>query len=130
MRGHNMPPTRPKLKAKFVTGPDGCPEAIERNGLKHYRIELSLDGVDSESTRLVTYDLDPSYVDPKREVTSSTPAFAQRITSYGDYPITATVLGRGGQNWTVQNLSDALEETYGPDRPAVIVAALKDIKEN
>lgn len=125
-----MNPSRPKLKAKFVTKSDGSLDTIERKGLRHYRIELSLDDVDPTSTRLVTYDLDPSYLDPKREVAPGTPAFAQQITSYGDYPVTATVLGHGGQSWTVRKLSEALEETYGSGQSAAIADALKDIKGN
>lgn len=124
-----MKALKPDLRARFVLEKDGTPSKItDANGLKHYRIELFVKDVDS-GVDTVTYDLDPTYLDSKREVPGNIPGFSERITSYGDYRVTATAMGHAGAGWSVKKLSEALRAEHAtPD--GAIAEALRDIEKH
>lgn len=89
-----MKDAKPEIGARFVLGPGGKPEFTESEGLRHYVIELYFRGAEPR-TESITYKLDASYYDPVREVFRSRRGadFAERITSYGDYEISASPSG-------------------------------------
>jgi hypothetical protein len=78
-----------KISAHFVLGDSGKPEFVEKQGRKHYRIDLSFDPAGEKGVQAVTFHLDAnSYSDPVR-VVQPQQGFTERITSYGDFPVIA-----------------------------------------
>jgi hypothetical protein len=77
------------IAARFVLDQSGRPEFIEKNGRKHYWIDLSFDPAGDKEIRGVTFTLDPNkYSDPVRLVEPHQ-GFTERITSRGDFPVIA-----------------------------------------
>lgn len=78
-----------RITAHFVLDKSGRPQFIEKNGRKHYWIDLAFDPGGDKEVRAVTFLLDPdTYSDPVRLVESHQ-GFTERITSYGDFPVIA-----------------------------------------
>jgi hypothetical protein len=102
----------PQLRAEFVTDANGTPETVHGEGVDHFRIKLFVDDA-PDGTHAVTYELDPTYFDPVREVRAGVQRFEQEITSYGDYELSARVRHRGRTEYLGTSLTKALEGTYG-----------------
>jgi hypothetical protein len=118
------PVPKPNIRAEFVMDQDHL-SFIKRGDLKHYKIVLSVKDPPPD-VQAITFDLHPTYYDPKREVGPES-GFKEQITSYGDYNITATALGAGGQAWAVKSLADALRESYEGQSNPEILKAIEDI---
>lgn len=108
---------KPTLTARFVRDADGKPQCVvDATGMRHFSIELGIAGAPDDATRVI-YRLHDSYFDPIREARSD-PArgggegarFAERITSFGDYELTARVETPAGPVVLREWLSTALEQ--------------------
>jgi len=76
----------------------------------------------------VTYRLHPTYYDPIRESITRADGFAEEITSYGNYVITARIRTKSFAVELRRSLYDALHDTHGNDTEPSIIDALKDIR--
>lgn len=129
--------TRPTIRARFDPDPtQPTPVGVDTKGRRHYGIRLSMEGL-RDDTYMVVYDLHPSYLNPRREVTQG-PDFTECITSYGDFTIVATAYSqREGRSLAQTHLSRALEESATGPGGEVSAAptpeflrALDDIRSN
>jgi hypothetical protein len=121
-----------KLLAEFHLDGDGKPVFTLSGGKKHYQIDLFVTNAPTEAY-CVTYQLDDSYVVPKRIVPRTVPEFRESITSYGDYDINVMVLTKKhatSPSIFSSDLSRALMEKYNPSPPAEIQNAIQDILDN
>ena len=116
----------PILKARFVLDNSGKP-AERTSG--HYKIKLFVEGV-PEDAYSVTYQLDPSYYDPIRETLSPSNGFAEDITSYGDFLVTARIRTPSATIPIQRSLSQALIETHSGEITPEIQKGLQDIIDN
>ena len=121
--------SKPILTARFHLNDDGKPEFVERDGLKHYVIDLRVDDA-PEDTYAVNYQLHESYYDPRRESRERGDHFVQELTSFGDYTVQAKVRAPGSIGTIATTLSRALARGHESDLTGPIVAALQDIEEN
>ncbi|MBX3225382.1 MAG: hypothetical protein KF795_33060 [Labilithrix sp.] len=120
---------KPNLRASFVLGADNRPEYVERDGLRHYKIRLCVEGAPVESAS-VTYRLHSSYWDPVREVFDPEHSFAENFTSYGDFNVSASVSGSSRAGLILDGqLSDLLEASHGNSDKA-IADAITDIRDH
>lgn len=117
-----------EIKAEFILDSEGKPKFISDGRNRHYEILLKVDDAPEEAIG-VTFKLDESYYDPLREAYRADTGFAEEITSYGDYEISATVRTKLPEEIR-SSLSDALERNYGTSADNNIQAALRDIKRN
>jgi len=122
---------QPKIKARFILDNEGNPQE-RRPG--HYLIEVSVNGAPPDAYA-VAYKLDPdTYYNPLREAFNSNTQFAEKLTSYGDYPIEAKIRStqskssRGSNLDLRRTLFEALQETHGQDQNQRIKEALTAIK--
>jgi pYEATS domain-containing protein involved in immunity len=118
--------TEPELIAQFELDADGKPQAIDRGGTKHYRIVLKVAGA-PEDAYAVNYKLHESYYDPERESRDSDAGFAERITSFGDYPVQVQLRTRKNVVPISEQLSSALQRGYRGVTTPEIIAAISDI---
>jgi hypothetical protein len=116
----------PIIRATFELDADGRPTSVESGNLRHYHIKLHVDGAPPD-TYAVTYVLDPSYPSPVREVLDSKAAFAEHLTSYGDYTVQAKIRARDGITTVAVPLARALAESYSEAPSPAIASALQDI---
>lgn len=116
-----------KLVATFELDEEGRPKFIEQGDRKHYWINLYTEGA-PEDAYSVKYQLDPSYYDHLPESTDSNERFAERLTSYGDYPIQATIRTKSRVEPISTNLSDALASGHKNEMSAMVAEALEEIK--
>lgn len=114
----------PEIIAHFLLDPEGKPRAIDRNGLKHYFIQLNIAHAPTDAYA-VTYKLHESYYDPERE--SREPGgFSEEITSYGDYQVNAEVRTKKRVATASNDLLRALQRGH-TEPSAEIMDALRDI---
>lgn len=108
---------KPTITARFVRDADGKPQCVvDASGMRHFNIELGIGGAPENATRVI-YRLDDSYFDPIRETRSEAltgsaagTRFAERITSYGDFELTARVETSTGPVVLREWLSKALAQ--------------------
>jgi hypothetical protein len=113
----------PRIVARFELD-GGTPRSYHSYDVDHFWIELSIQNAPNHVTS-VEYELDDSYNDPTRRVFHS-PNFAETITSYGDFVVTAT-LSNGKR--TKCKLSRALELGHpAPHRSRSIAWAITELK--
>jgi hypothetical protein len=122
-----MKTDKPKLRASFDLDDSGQPKYVERDGLKHYRIRLNVEGAPAQSAS-VTYQLHPSYWDPVREVFDPKNGFAEEITSYGDFDVRASVSGSSSAGLTLNGQLSVLLEAEHRNPEGPVARALMDIK--
>lgn len=121
METHN-----PRLKVEFILNEQGEPTYIEKNGLKHFRIRIStLEFADDIYE--VQYQLDPTYINPFRVEDNRQEKFSFTTTTYGDYSVSASLMGKKGNHVVSCIISKALRESH-PDHHAEIERAISDIK--
>jgi len=119
----------PKLIAQFEMDPDGAPKIIDARGKKHYKIVFKVK--DAPEAYAATFELDPSYIDPVRNVSPDTIGeFALKTTTYGDYAVKVLLQTKEGQLQLTDSVSNALSRGTGPERSALIDEALAYIKEH
>ena len=118
--------TSPELVAQFVLDEEGEPTAIDRDGVKHYYIDLKVVGA-PEDAFAANYKLDESYYDPERE-SRNRDGFIERITSFGDYPVQVQLRTRTNVATIADDLSRALERGIGENTSPALQRALSDIK--
>ena len=118
-----------KVNARFKLDTDGKPTFETAGGKRHYHIELFTEP-DATPVKAVTYVLDPSYYDWKREVEDASDNFREDITSYGDYNITVQARGPAGIIVAKSPLSELLKKSHSTAENPYIAQALKDIDEN
>jgi hypothetical protein len=117
-----------KIRAEFVLDDQGIPKYMSDGKTRHYEIVLSI--IDAPEDAIgVTYELDPTYYDALREAVDRDKRFAEKITSYGDYEIRATL--RTKLPTEIRSyLSSALERSYQGIEKNEIKQALHDISGN
>ena len=119
---------KPKLVARFVLDEQGRPKVIEGGAHKHYWIDLYVEDA-PEGTYAVNYQLHDSYYDPVRESRNPGDGFAERLTSYGDYTVQASLRTKSRVEPVSAELSEALARGHEKDESSAMVAeALDDIK--
>jgi hypothetical protein len=120
--------TKPVIVAQFVLDPEGEPVVAYQGNHTHYRMKLMVKDV-PEDAYAVMYELDATYYEPVRESRRRSEDFVENLTSYGDYPVRATI--RGKQRETlVAYLSNALEVGHAGKMSPAVAAALDYIKAN
>jgi hypothetical protein len=121
-----------KLRAAFQLDGDGNPRFVPGGALesgeplKHWEIEISVEGAPRDAYA-VTYELDPTYYEARREVPREEENFKLHTTSYGDFGVRARVRSKGFTDLATRDLVDALRETHGNDPSPAIQAALAAI---
>jgi hypothetical protein len=118
---------KPKLVARFILDEQGRPQVIKGSDHKHYWIELYVEDA-PEGTYAVNYQLHDSYYDPVRESRNPGDRFAERLTSYGDYTVQASVRTKNRVEPVSAELSEALTRGHKDESSAMIAEALEDIK--
>jgi len=122
-----MGPDEPKLLARFFLDDKKVPEySGKTEGKKNYSIRIFIKNAPSD-THAVTYQLDPSYFDPVREIRSR-PTFEEEITSYGDYDLQARIRRKKRADVLAVRLSEALREGHASAMTPEIEAAIRDIE--
>lgn len=116
----------PELAVQFVLDDQGSPQYIESKNKKHYKIEVSLKGI-PDDVYAANYKLDESYINPYREEMNKAGEFKFNTTTYGDYIISASLLGKKRNYLTSNMVSRALREKYKDSNNPHIAKALKDI---
>lgn len=119
----------PVLRAEFELDSDKKPKVARTGKLPHYTIKLMVDDAPKD-TYAVTYKLDRTYYDPIRESRDRSGGFAELVTSYGDYVVTANVRTKSGSTVISVPLSSALEKSYGGEMPDLVRTAIAQIKEH
>jgi hypothetical protein len=100
--------SQPELEARFANADLPSHQA---GGVTHYEIELHVRDAPAD-TYAVTYRLDETYYEPNREARNAKADFAEVITSYGDYQVTADVRTRSGTIRLAGRLSRLLERGH------------------
>ncbi len=118
--------TKPELIAHFELDAEGKPQAIERDGMKHYQIVLKMAGAPADAYA-VNYKLHETYYDPERE-SRDPDGFTERITSYGDYPVQVQLRTRKNVATLAVPLSRALQRGHQGESSAAIMEAIADIR--
>ena len=113
------------IKIAFVLDEAGKPSVITQGGLTHYRIVISIANP-PEDVYSVQYQLDPSYINSFRIEDNKSEKFAFQTTAYGDYSLTASLLGRQGTYLASCIVSKALKGNYN-NPSGEIQSALKAI---
>lgn len=114
----------PEIKAEFILDKDGKPKGRSSG---HYAIRLHVEEY-PEDAHKVTYQLDPTYYDPLREVRDRSSQFSEELTSYGDYVVQAKIRTKDHSIVTTRHLYEALREAHGESLDPVIQKALSDIE--
>jgi len=119
----------PELDVKFLLDKDGNPQYIESGNKKHYKIEISLKEI-PEDVYAANYKLDESFINPYREELNKSADFKFNTTTYGDFIISASLLGKK-RNYIASNMiSRILKEKYRDSNNPMIKETLKDIMEH
>jgi hypothetical protein len=120
----------PKIRAEFIVDDAKAPLVVEKDGKKHFHIRLFVDDAPTDAYA-VTYELDPSYYDAVREARDADQAFAEDLTSFGDYTVRANVRTRSGRKLVRDELSRALARSYPHEEaPPAILDALAYIRQH
>jgi hypothetical protein len=112
-----------KIKAVFVTDANGEPEYIESGGVKHFKIQLQMEGTPKDAYA-VTYELHKSYYDAIRENHDRDEGFREDLTSYGNYDIKVKVRSRQGTSMLITSLVDALLAGHADNRTKAVEQAI------
>jgi hypothetical protein len=126
---------KPTITARFVRDAHGQPQCvIDATGMRHFSIELGIAGAPDHATRVI-YRLHDSYFDPIREArpeaTAGSTRFAERITSYGDFELSARIETPAGPVFLRESLSKALQKGEASSIAQDVTAeALKLIEEH
>lgn len=120
--------SKPKLVASFVLK-DDAPVATEHQGLKHYRLMLSIRD-DDNGVESAFLELHPSYWEKTRELVRTDGQLdVEMITSFGDYDVSATLVTTDGRQVQVrERLSDLLRRSLGDNPSKALVEALESIE--
>ena len=122
-----------QLRAQFRPDAQGTPlfRTVE-DGLKEYRINLSLSAITAPEIESVTYFLDDeTFWDPVAASNDRDNDFTQQISSYGDVLVKVTVRFEDGSKIKQEAwLSNLLEAGHAGDNSPAILNAIADIKAN
>lgn len=121
------------IVARFELDGDGKPQfhASSDSSLKHYKIMLKAEA--PASTESAVFELHPTFFDPVREVTKSSPEaeLVEEITSYGNFVVALSTTGSHGFR-ARESLSNALRKGHATELQAnpSILAAIREIEEH
>lgn len=118
-----------RIVARFLLDTDGRPRTVNNGELRHYWIELHIE-FPPDDTYAVTYQLHESYYDPVRESRNAKGAFAEKLTSYGDFTVQARLRTRNRVVTIAAELSEALSYGHRDKASESISKALGDIRAN
>jgi hypothetical protein len=97
------------ISVKFLLDEKGDPLFIDDGQKRHYKIVVFAKTF-PEDVYAVEYQLDSSYVNPFRIQDNRDKNFEFQTTTYGDYSISASLLGKKQNYLTSCIISKALEE--------------------
>lgn len=118
-----------RLEARFQLDTSGRPRYEKEDDKRHYYIDLHA-FVDEPAVHSVTYALDPTYYDSRREVDDRSNNFHEEITSYGDYKLTVYAHAPSGTLVEKELLSKLLATSHMPPENEDVAKALEDIRKN
>jgi hypothetical protein len=122
-----------ELRAEFRLNAQGEPLfRTVGNGLKEYKIKLSLSAPTASEIESVTYFMDDeTFWDPVAASNDRDNDFTQQISSYGEVPVKVTVRFENGKKIKQEAwLSNLLEAGHAGDNSPAILNAIADIKAN
>ena len=119
----------PEINVQFILDSEGNPVFIEHDNVKHYRIEISLQNI-PDDVYATNYQLHPSYISPFREETDKNKNFRFATTTYGDYSLSASLLGKSRNYLTSGIISKALEDRYVTTNNQKIKDAITEISDH
>ena len=111
----------PKLSVRLETDDKGEPAVVEKGGLRHYKVVFEVDGAPAD-TYAATFELDPSYYDPRRTLKPDADGkFRLETTTYGNYPVVVRLHRSGGDLMLKANVAQALTGSVegSPSTPAL-----------
>jgi len=118
----------PEISVRFQLDEQGNPMVINKNGINHYKIEISAQNI-PDDVYAANYQLDDSYISPFREEHDKENSFKFKTTTYGDYSIAASLLGKQKNYITSTPISKALMKSHENDLTNFkIQEALESIK--
>jgi hypothetical protein len=118
---------RPAIKIEFRLDENGNPLFIEQGNYKHYKIHISVENY-PEDIYAVSYQLHPSYISPYRQQQNKDEDFGFNTTAYGDYVISAELLGKTKNAIASGLVSDALQKAYSDNNSLSVHEAIENIK--
>lgn len=123
--------SQPEIVARFETDAEGLPEFNQGSDKKHYKLVLEVKNAPPD-VYVAQFELDPTYYDPLRTVRPDDEGrFVLRTTSYGDYPVTVTLMSSQGTYEMRERLSQALAKGMSDAAPSpTLKAALTEIETN
>jgi len=104
----------PEISVRFQLDEQGNPIVISKDGINHYKIEISTENIPAD-VYAANYQLDDSYISPFREEHDKENSFKFKTTTYGDYSIAASLLGKQKNYLTSTPISKALIKSHGND---------------
>jgi hypothetical protein len=118
-----------KISVKFILDEEGNPLTIEGSGKRHYKILVYAERF-PEDVYSVEYRLHPSYINPYRVQDNKAGNFEFKTTTYGDYSISASLMG-SKQNYIASCIiSQALKENNGNSANPRVQEAIMMIRGN
>lgn len=118
----------PTIRVELVLDTEGKPLYIGEGEIKHFRIRVWSENLPGDIYS-VKYNLHSSYVNPVRVETEAEKAFQFFTTTYGDYSVSASFMGKT-KNYTHSCIvSKALLESH-PQQTPEIQGAIMSIREH
>ncbi|HEX7845736.1 MAG TPA: pYEATS domain-containing protein [Chitinophagaceae bacterium] len=125
----DQPDNRPEIQIAFRTNENGDPLYIDDKGTRHFKIRISIQNIPGDSYA-VNYQLHPSYISSFREQRNREEDFAFNTTTYGDYIISAEVMGKKINTIASGLVSDLINKYYSGSGAVnnAVTAAITKIK--
>lgn len=125
----DQPNHRPAIQIVFRADGNGNPLYIDDKGKRHYKIRISIINIPADAYA-VNFQLHPSYISPFREQRNLAESFAFNTTTYGDYTISAELMGKKVNTIVSGLVSDLLARYYadsgkGNDETNKAIARIK-----
>jgi hypothetical protein len=127
IKSQNADVNIPVLRVEFRLDVNGNPMLINKDSVNHYKIRISIDNIPAD-VYAVNYQLHPSYISPFREERNRANSFGFNTTTYGDYIISAELMGKKGNQIISTLVSESLDRNH-MQKNKLIAEALKNIKE-
>lgn len=102
---------RPAIQINFRLDENGNPLYIQDKDIWHYKIHISIINI-PEDTYAVNYLLHPSYISAFREQRNQSENFGFNTTTYGDYVISAELMGKKVNTIVSGLVSELLSKYY------------------
>ena len=101
----------PEISVRLVLDDQGNPVVIKSGNVSHYKIEVATENI-PDDVYAANYQLHESYISPFREEREKENSFKFKTTTYGDYSIAASLLGKKKNYLTSTQISKALAKSH------------------